>query len=1136
MLTYRTGGAGDLSGARAMASHLLEPTMPPELARVAAYYARTPGLGMNPGPDAFVATIPRIREDLDPRLADLLGLDPQTVPDADAIAHLLAGRRADGAPVEGRAEQRATLSLAAGTGLAPDRLPTAEEVARVLDGLHAETGEPLPADRAAGLRRRLLRLLGADEDSPAEDIVSAVAQGRRPDGGPLRPTTFLDGLTASRAPVRFVDFCLSVDKSVSAAWALATNEAERALLHAVHRDAVTATMRTIEERLGRARRGKGGRGGYEPGKLAWVSFDHFTSRPTLEVAARDPVTGESYTHLATVRVAGTPQLHTHVCVLSHVLTASSHVGSIDLGQLGTGGGGKIAIHELGALFQSHIATGLRRIGIETRLDPETGAARIVAVPDRVRAAFSRRTTQGEAAARAYARAQGLDWDDINAARRIGLLKHAVQGDPRAAKTDDRGDLDEWRREAEKLGWRPGPLSKLDRPIPLPSRAERLEIARAAAVPLLARAFRGEAVVDESAARIAAARGLVASGIEDATEIDAVTRALVAGGVEEDGARTPVVAREVRGPRGGTSVRLTTGAHIDREARLVALARAAAADRSAALTVQEVDAGAAAAGLDLSGPHGESQRRAMLALGTGGRAAIAIGAAGAGKTTLLSGLVHAWGAQGRTVYGAAVAWRQASALADAGIAEERCLAIAALLARARAGTLQLDPGSVIMVDEVSLTSARDALALMELRESTGCTLIAVGDPLQGRSVDAGGVVGLLARAMGDSIAEVAGTVRQRAAEERALADMARAGRAGDVLDVLRDQGRARLAAGTVVDAAEAVAALWEERAAMIGEAAVLVVAPTRQDCRAVSLAIRQRRRAAGRLGPDIAVLDATDQAGDAYNIPLAVGDRVRLYGRTHARGAGAGLLGVNGSIVEVRGVSKDGLVLRSATGREGLVPWKTLRDRGTGRICLGPGDCNTLPASQGGSGEECIVAMPRGSAGVDAGAFYVAMSRHRATSWLVLGEGAERRAVAARRSIGDATPIRAADIWKHAAATFARRAGSDGALDLLDRAAAVRRASEDVFRRGLARIQARTARGMAPTAVPDLVRRRRLALALPSLAEKLEDRTKALDLTAGRTAALGRQLAEAVATDAGRAGPGPPAPKRRQRAPAPAPRP
>ncbi len=101
---------------------------------------------------------------------------------------------------------------------------------------------------------------------------------------------------------------------------------------------------------------------------------------------------------------------------------------------------------------------------------------------------------------------------------------------------------------------------------------------------------------------------------------------------------------------------------------------------------------------------------MLALGTGGRAAIAIGAAGSGKTTLLSGLTRAWGAQGRAVYGTAVAWRQAAALADAGIREpvprHRRPA-----RQAHAGTLQLDPGSVIVLDEVSLVSSRDALAIL-----------------------------------------------------------------------------------------------------------------------------------------------------------------------------------------------------------------------------------------------------------------------------------------------------------------------------------------------------------------------------------------------------------------------------------------
>jgi conjugative relaxase-like TrwC/TraI family protein len=1085
-----------------MAAHLLEATLPPEMAQVAAYYARSPGAA-SAGPEAFTATVPRIREDLDPRLAALLKLDPHQVLDADAIAHLLAGRRADGEPVDGRAQREATPSLSAETGLAADRLPTAEEVAQVLAGRHAGTGGPLPAERAAGLRTRLLRLLGAGDAEPDADVVAAVAQGRRADGGPLRPTAILDGLTASKAPVRFVDLCFSADKSFSIAWAFAETEAERALLHAIHRDAVAATMRTIEGTLGRARRGKGGRGGYEPGRLAWLAFDHLTSRPTTEISTHDPETGEAYTHLATVRVAGTPQVHSHVCCLAHVLTDSGHIGTVDLAQLHG------QVHVWGALYQARVATGLRRIGIDARLDPKTGAARIVAVPERVRAAFSKRTNQGEAAARAYAQDQGLDWDSLDAGRRIGLLKQGVQGDRRAAKTDDCGDLDAWRREAQALGWRPGPLSNLDKPIPLPGPGERAEIARAAAAPLLAEAFRGEAVVDESAARIAAARGLVAAGIEDAEEIDDVTRALLAGGIEEDGIHTPVITREVRGPRGATAVRLTTRAHLDRETRLVALARAAAEDRSAALTAEEIDAGTAAAGLDLTGAHGQAQARAMYVLGSGGRVSSLTGSAGSGKTYLLRGLQFAWAAKGRTVFGTAVAWRQAQALADAGIPEERCLALAALMARVRAGTLKLDANSVVVIDETSLASAKDALALLELREAVGCTLLAIGDERQGRSVEAGGVVGLLGRALNGEVAEVTSTVRQRSAQERELAGLARAGRAADVLDALRDQGRARLAPGTLTEAAEAVADLWQERVVATGEGAVLVVAPTREDCRTISLAIRRRKRVAGRIGPDIAVLDATDQAGDLYTLPIAVGDRVRLYSKTHARGAGRGQLGVNGSLVEICAVEAAGLVLRTSSGREGLVPWTALRDRETGRIKLGPGECQSLSAAQGATAEECILAMPRGSEGVGAGAFYVGLTRHRATSWLVLGEAGERRAVAARRSIGDARPIRAADLWSHAAATFSRRPASEGALDLLDRAAGIRHAAEDGFRRGLARLEARTARGLAPTVLSGQGRRQRLALALEPLAARLAARAQLLVQVSAKVAALGRTLVHAA---------------------------
>jgi molybdopterin-guanine dinucleotide biosynthesis protein len=52
------------------------------------------------------------------------------------------------------------------------------------------------------------------------------------------------------------------------------------------------------------------------------------------------------------------------------------------------------------------------------------------------------------------------------------------------------------------------------------------------------------------------------------------------------------------------------------------------------------------------------------LAKGGRLAVAIGVAGSGKSTLLKPLVHVWRAEGRTVHGIALAWRQADDQSDA----------------------------------------------------------------------------------------------------------------------------------------------------------------------------------------------------------------------------------------------------------------------------------------------------------------------------------------------------------------------------------------------------------------------------------------------------------------------------------------
>src|SRR6185312_9039008 len=109
------------------------------------------------------------------------------------------------------------------------------------------------------------------------------------------------------------------------------------------------------------------------------------------------------------------QLHTHTAVFNVVLAKSGRVGGLDLAQLDG------RVKEWGALYQAFLATNLRRHGVEVVLDTRTEMARVVAVPERVTEHFSKRTMGGAAAARAYAAAQGLDWDQLDPERKIGLL-------------------------------------------------------------------------------------------------------------------------------------------------------------------------------------------------------------------------------------------------------------------------------------------------------------------------------------------------------------------------------------------------------------------------------------------------------------------------------------------------------------------------------------------------------------------------------------------------------------------------------------------------------------------------------------------------------------------------------------------
>ena len=291
-------------------------------------------------------TIALLRRDTDPALAERLAMDMHRAPNADELAHLLGGLRADGKAIEGASKSK---------------------------------------------------------------------------------------------KIGFVDLCWSADKSMSLAWAFAPTQAERDAIVQAHRDAVATVMQTVLAELGWARKGAGGRGGADAGHTTWVQFDHYTARPTLEVAVGD------HTELVQMPVAADPNLHSHVTMLNVVLTDAGRVGSLDLKRMG----GKV--HEWGALYQAHLAQNLRKLGADVVLDQETGAARLAAIPERVRDQFSKRTLSAEAIAKKWAAERGQDWNSMSPTDKIELAhRGAIKSRRSKDSTEEQGDIAAWREQVGRL--------------------------------------------------------------------------------------------------------------------------------------------------------------------------------------------------------------------------------------------------------------------------------------------------------------------------------------------------------------------------------------------------------------------------------------------------------------------------------------------------------------------------------------------------------------------------------------------------------------------------------------------------------------------------------------------------------------
>ena len=133
---------------------------------------------------------------------------------------------------------------------------------------------------------------------------------------------------------------------------------------------------------------------------------------------------------------------------------------------------------------------------------------------------------------------------------------------------------------------------------------------------------------------------------------------------------------------------------------------------------------------------------------GGRVAVIEGAAGSGKTTTLRPITDLHKEHGYEIVPTAVAWRTAVALGDD--CDARAYCVDKLLKLAAKGQVEIGKRTLIVVDEAGMLSTRQAHHILQLSERHGAKVVFAGDTRQQQPVEAGPGLRL--------IRDVAGSIR------------------------------------------------------------------------------------------------------------------------------------------------------------------------------------------------------------------------------------------------------------------------------------------------------------------------------------------------------------------------------------------
>jgi conjugative relaxase-like TrwC/TraI family protein len=633
----------------------------------------------------------------------------------------------------------------------------------------------------------------------------AMFEGRHPTTGELL------GRPHGRNAVPAFDVVLRPTKSVSILYGLGNSATGRAVL-AAHHAGLAEAVSYLDEHLG-ARRGHGGHEHVSGQGLLAVGFDHRTSRE------------------------GDPLLHTHLVVANRVQGPDGRWTALD--------GRDLYRHRLAAdaIYRATYQRELSRtLGVEWTAADSHGNRELQGVSEALVRTFSKRAAQIDA------EVDGLTADGRERTPR--LVKWAVQA-TRKAKEQEAPDTlyGRWRAEAAERGVDPDTLVRQVTGR-TPNRQQDWTVSAEAVGRLFDRVAASDGLT-ATASTFARPDVLVAMGAGLAgagrTELEALADRFLA-----ERAVSVVADRAVEERRWSTPELLAV------EQRLVTSATDRTGEQTARVSHQAV--GEALAAHPTAGADQQAMVRDLCQGGLG--VALVVGRAGTGKTFALGIARHAWQLDGYRLLAAAPTGIATMSLQGEGF--EEVATCDRLLSDLDRGREQLDPRTVVVVDEAGMVGSRKLTRLLEHAEQAQAKVVLVGDDRQLAAIDAGGGFRALRLRLGAS--ELTENRRQQQVWDREALDLVRSGLVEEAVAAYQAHDRV-VAADSKPAATLALLQDWwaaYQQADHDSTQEVIVLAARRAEVDRLNSACQELLAARGRLGPGR--LQVEDRQ-------LTVGDRV-----------------------------------------------------------------------------------------------------------------------------------------------------------------------------------------------------------------------------------------------------------------------